>query len=165
MAEEMEVIAVLPHLWIVPLTAVLFAALGLLWWFGFAKWWPGDYRRKYPHDPRLKWCGWSMVAIIWWIVAGVVAIISVFLFIPFDGKYHHFYSVEGTLTDVSRSFVEGTGDLSYQPVATIEGFDQAVVVEDSRIYSAVGSNVTLTCSFEWVPYGADRANCFIRSIG
>lgn len=159
----MDVVALLPHLWIVPSIAAFAALLGLLWWFGFSNWFPGEFTRRYPRE-RMKWDGWRHVAIVWWSVAALIVITWVLLLMPFNSKYHVFFKIEGEVTGVTRSFIEGTGDLSFEPVVTIQGFDQSVVVNDSRIYAAVGSEVSLTCSLEWVPYGADRTSCFISGV-
>lgn len=161
--DALHEIAVIPHLWILPVASASAVALGFLWWFGFAEWFPGEYSRKYP-DERFPWSGWSIVAIVWWSVAGVILIAWTAALIPFQSQYHVLYHVEGTVESVTNAFESGSGDLTSSPVVRLDTLDRAAVVSDPRIMDLVDQEVTLLCSIEWVPYGLDRLNCSIASI-
>ncbi len=161
--DALHEIAVQPHLWIVPLAAVLSGGFGFLWWFGFARWFPGEYSRKYP-DERFPWSGWSIVAIIWWVVAGLVFVAYAAMLIPFQSRYHVLYHVDGTVQSVSNTFESGSGAITSSPVVRLDTLDRAAVVSDPRVLDLVDQDVTLLCSIGWVPYGMDRLNCSIADI-
>src|SRR5688572_22481661 len=105
---ELEVIAVLPHIWIVPLVAVLPYAVSI--WLrrkatraAVAATKRNEERYKYTSvDPEKWWdTGWGMLTIILRSLAVVVAIIAVLTAsIPFGPKYWSIYTVTGTVEDV-----------------------------------------------------------------
>lgn len=107
---------------------------------------------------------WEGPGIILATIAGGVLLIGgggwVASLIPFDTKYHHVYAYDTTVESVSNVLAEDGGDLTRQPiVSTPDGVN--LLVEDARVVNMVGETVDFRCTVEWVPYGADRYNCWI----
>lgn len=147
----MEVIAILPHLWIIPtvtlglvLICAAIAVLGVKFGDGY---------------------DWGIAAPMGTIFGAMVVLVGgimwAVMLIPYDSKYHVYYSVEGTVEDVTRTFEDGTGELTGLPVVTLSTLDEPIIVNQSRIYSYVGEDVKFTCSLSWVAYGQDYLDCFI----
>lgn len=108
--------------------------------------------------------GWSLAAIFGAVFAGVMVVVVLVMFIPFNAKYLTFNHVEGTIQSVSNRFVDGTGDLSSDFALRLDGEPGVYSVQDSRIQGVkTGDHVDLTCTVEWVYAGEDKNNCFIRS--
>lgn len=140
-----------PHLWIVPVVALTLVGLGALWFFGFERWFNG-------YD------GWAIVGVVWWVLAGILAVVTVFLWMPFDGKYHHFYRLEGTVTEVTNSFVDGSGEITVRPVFYVDTYDEPIISNTSRINGLEGADVVLTCTIAWNPYSLDVTNCDLAEV-
>lgn len=168
--DALHVVAVLPHIWIVPVVAVL---LGVGAWLlrrlaerqavkANEKW-----ARKYPHSSHDdKWHD-TGAAIFFMLVAafaGALTTASIVMAIPFQAKYLVFYHVDGTVQSVTNAFESGSGDITSSPVVRLDTLDRAAVVSDPRVMDLVDKQVTLLCSLEWVPYGMDRLNCSIADI-
>lgn len=154
----MNYIALQPQFWIVPIVGALLIIVGLALFI------PG--RRINRKAGSYSMDGEGMI-----VFGGVVTglgvaafLVLLILLIPYDIKYLSYYNVEGVVEGVTRTFVQGSGDLTNVPVVNVTGFDTALVVEDARVYNYVGQDVNFTCSVEWVPYGADRLNCFIAGV-
>lgn len=148
----MEVIAVMPHLWIVPLVAGVLVVLGFLWFIGFERWFGNGYG------------GWQAVGVVWWVLGGLTAVVSIILLMPYDSKYHVFYRLEGNIVSVTNSFEHGSGELSYTPVVKLDTYDHPILMKSSRIMALEGKDVTLTCTLSWEPYGLDATYCGVAAI-
>ena len=145
----MEPIAYFPHLWIVALIAVILLAIGI-----FLIWLDQD-----SYDGLAKMFGWFAV-----VIGAIVAVVSIFLFMPYDIKYHQFYRVSGTIETVSNKFIDGSGELTGRTVIYLEGDDTPYVTSSSRLTSLQGADVDLTCTIAWEPYGLDTIYCGLASI-
>lgn len=168
--DALRVIAVLPHIWIVPVVAVL---LGVATVFvrkladrqavaENAKW-----AKRYPsssHDEKWSSTGAGIFVFLLAVFAGMGVLASILLAIPFQSKYLVYYNVDGTVLSVTNAFDSGSGDITSSPVVRLDSLDHGVVVSDPRVMDLVGEEVTLLCSIEWVPYAADRLNCSIASV-
>ena len=80
---------------------------------------------------------------------------------PFNPDVWTIKATEGTVTNVSNTFQEGSGDISVGYVVQLDTLEDTVVVEDPRILNENGNHVSLSCTTEWVPYAQDRLNCNI----
>lgn len=99
-------------------------------------------------------------------ICGAIAVVVWFvMLIPFDGKYHHVYRVEGTVTSVSNVLSEASGDLTRQPVITLDSMTYPLVVDDPRAVTLDGRDVTLRCEVDWNYQAADSYVCRIISYG
>jgi len=49
-------------------------------------------------------------------------------------------------------------------VVNIEGVDNPVVFNDSRVLSVNNQKITASCTFGWVPYGEDVLYCNVKSF-
>lgn len=151
--DNLHEIAVLPHLWIVPLAAL---ALGLV---------GASLILFTKRDTYLNMMGgWQVIGVCVSILAGLTALAWIIFLIPFQSKYHVLYTVDGTVESVTNAFTSGSGDITSRPVVRLNTLDRAVAVTDPRIMDLAGEQVTLLCSLEWVPYGMDRVNCSIADI-
>lgn len=117
--------------------------------------WDGSLRR----DVAVPVGGFLVVA------SAAVALIWVILLIPFDGKYHHYYAVEGRVTEVSNVLSEANGDLTRQPVITLDSVDRPLVIDDPRAVQLLDRDVTLRCWVDWHYAAADTYDCRIVAFG
>lgn len=148
----MTEIAILPHLWIIPLVSVVLLGLGFLWYFVFEVMFDGGG-------------GWEVVGIIWWVFSGVTALASLASLVPFQSQYHVFYELRGTVTEVSNQFENGSGELTGYTVLTLDTYDEPIVTSSSRLTaSKPGDDLTLLCTLSWEPYGLDTTYCGLRAI-
>ena len=139
----MEAVALIPHIWILPVVTAVFVVITLLCIFLW------------------KNAGGTFFA-------GAISVIFVITFvvalIPFNGKYHHFYELSGTVLEVTNTISEGSGELTSTPVITLSGYDDPILSDTVRVNSLVGEDVTLICTYSWVPYGLDVTKCDLLSI-
>lgn len=157
----MRQIALQPHFWILPIVALLLIAVGLcLLITGIRVRRAAKLRDRYTSRGEGRIFSGSLVGFF----GGAVAVTWLVLLLPYSPEFWMLYRLSGEVQTVTRSFEEGTGELSNEPVVRIGGFSTPVVVADSRIYDYVGQDVDLTCSLEWVPYGQKRINCFIAGV-
>lgn len=145
----MTELALMPHLWIVPLVAgilvVIGAALLLIGW----------------------WIEWEGTMFAGGVVGGIgfiVAIVWLFLLIPYSSEYHVLWRAEGEITSVTNTLADGDGGLTRVPVVELDTVDMPIVVHDPRVLEMQGTEVQLTCSIEWVMYGMDRISCDIAGV-
>lgn len=107
----------------------------------------------------------SEVAFITAIFGGIgwVACLFVLLYvlIPYNSKYWHYYTVEADVVSVSNVLTEASGDLTRQPVVVLEGMDRPVVVDDPRAVDLEGKHASFRCTIEWHYQAADTYNCKI----
>lgn len=148
----LETIAIQPHLWIIPIVILTLALAGAFWFF-FLEEWFGD-----------GFGGWQMVGVILWALGGILAIVYLFLLLPYNSKYHVLYRLSGTIHVETNRFTAGTGDLSYSPVAYLDGYDDPIVINSSRVMTLDGRDVDLTCTIAWEPYGLDTTYCELAAI-
>lgn len=96
------------------------------------------------------------------IICGVIAtgiwLVDMF---PYDGKYQHYYSVEGTVEKVSNVLAEADGTLTRQPVIELDNVERPLVVDDPRAVTLEKEDVTLRCVIEWHYKAADTYQCKI----
>jgi hypothetical protein len=95
----------------------------------------------------------------------VCAVTWAFMMIPYDGKYQHYYEVQGHVDSVSNVLSDADGDLTRQPVLMIAGIDQPIVVDDPRAVSLQDRDVTLRCTVGWHYNAADTYECKIANYG
>lgn len=98
------------------------------------------------------------------IVAIIPAVIWIGVLVPFSSEYHHIYRVDGTVTSVTNTFQESSGELSSVPVITLDSVDRPISMSDPRAVTLEGKDVTLTCAIGWNYQAADRYSCSIYSI-
>ncbi len=84
---------------------------------------------------------------------------------PYDGKYHHYYTVSGEVTSVSNVLTEASGDLTREPVVTLDSLDRPLVIDDSRAVELEGRDVVLRCTIGWNYQAADSYSCRIIDFG
>lgn len=99
------------------------------------------------------------------IFGAILAVIWVLMLVPFDGKYQHYYRVEGHVTSVSNVLSDANGDLTRQPVLTIEGIERPLVVDDPRAIQLEDRDVVLRCTVGWHYNAADTYECAIVDFG
>lgn len=145
----MEQLAFFPHLWLVPLASVILIALAILC-------------RHLSDGDDLS--GFMLGTIMFGIVGGIGIVVSIVLLIPFDEKYHHFYRLSGVIHIESNRFDDGTGDITRVLVGYVDGYDDPVLLDDSRLMTYDGQNVDLTCTIAWEPYGLDKTICSIAQV-
>lgn len=148
----LEVIAIQPHLWILPLVAGVLILLGALWFFGFEDWF------GYGNG------GWAITGVAFWILALAPTIIWIISLIPFDSKYHVLYKLEGKVESVSNTFEGGSGKMTSKPVIQLSGYDEPIQMDNPRIVTLEGHEVTLTCYYSWEMYGLDITKCDLSGI-
>lgn len=93
------------------------------------------------------------------------ALVWAIMLMPYDGKFHHYYEVSGTVTDVSNVLSEANGDLTRQPVVTLDTVERPLVIDDPRAVSLLNRDVILRCSVEWNYQAADSYSCRIVDFG
>lgn len=148
-----EVIGLRLDLIIVPLVTVVLLAVGVpLAVLGATKW-----RDKYID----MWHGAGVVGLIIAILGGIAGLVWVVLLAPFQSQYHHWYSANGEVTSVTNVFEGGSGEMSPGYVVEVDSVEQPLLFTDPRVLRSQGEHLTITCSLEWVPSGADRLNCWI----
>jgi len=101
-------------------------------------------------------------AVLTGLFGAVVGLIWIAVLIPFDGRYHHVYAVEGTVVSVSNVLDTASGDLTRTPVVELDSVDVPLVVDDPRAVELVGRDVTLLCRIGWNHLAADTYTCSIR---
>ena len=154
--DGLEPIALMPHLWIVLVVALLIIAGGFAFLIAAKRTW-----RRGTYNDGVTESGYFIGAVLSWVFGTLTLITAVALFIPFDGRYHQFFHASGEVISVTNSFIESSGDLSSVPIVVVDGLSYPVSVDDQRILKMQGEVVDLTCAISWVPYGRDRINCFI----
>ncbi len=99
------------------------------------------------------------------LVAFIVAICWIIAPIPYNPTYWPLYEVKGTISSISNGIAEGD-DLTYRVyVVEFEGDPRPYLVDDARITSLQGQEVSLKCQINWVYEAADQWTCDIRSAG
>lgn len=98
------------------------------------------------------------------LVTAIVGIIFVVTLIPFRSAYHHIYRVEGRIEAVSNVISEANGDLTRTPIVELSTVDRPIAVDDPRVVSLEGRDVTLTCTVGWHYQAADTYACEIHTI-
>lgn len=101
------------------------------------------------------------------VVGLCAAALWVFMLVPFDTKYMHYYAVEGRVVDVTN-VLSGDGDdgLVRQPVLVLDRVpDFPLVLDDPRAVELKGRDVALRCSIEWHYSAADTYSCRITDYG
>ncbi len=93
-----------------------------------------------------------------WICMLVALVVMLW---PFDGRFWANYRVEGHVTNVSNVITEASGDLTRQPVVTLEGLERPVVIDDPRAVSLEDADVILRCRIQWNYQAADSYSCRI----
>lgn len=86
------------------------------------------------------------------------------VFIPWNSSYWQLWQTKGTITSISNVVTEASGDLTRQPVVTLDTVDRPVIVDDPRIVDYKGQKVTLNCVKQWHFRAADTYTCKINSI-
>lgn len=164
----MEVIALMPHIWILSVATLAFALVGMILWRA-----AGREVRVEEHRWNVSYLAYSgtradtgpgIVAVILWAVAALCLIITAIVLIPYDAKYYMFYRASGTVESVTNSFEDGSGELSYTPVARLSGYDENFVLTDSRIMALQGRDVDLTCTYSWRPFALDVVVCSVAGV-
>lgn len=143
----MSFVAVLPHLWILGVISIVAASAAVWLWFLYRK-----YRGEYDLG------AWAVTVVASMLVSGTLIAL-----LPMSPRYWNFYDIHGKVEKITNAITTDDNGYARIPVVTLEGFSLPVVVDDPRILTLKGKNVDLLCTVEWVPYGADRYNCGIRS--
>lgn len=102
------------------------------------------------------------------VMAGLTAValvVMVLALIPFQSRYWKWYAVPAHVTAVSNTLRDASGDLTTTPVVTAQGIAQPLIVDDPRIVTMTGHDITLSCSPQWHYRAADTIYCRIYSLG
>ena len=92
---------------------------------------------------------------------GFIGAIGLF---PYKTEYWQLYRVSGEAVSVSNVLAEDGGEITRQPVVTLDTLDRDVVIDDPRAANIEGKQVELTCKKHWRYQAADRVSCDIYSI-
>jgi hypothetical protein len=143
----MKQIDFFPHLMVFPIVVAFLIALAVFfYWLAVHT---GD-----------EWDIGGMVATVLAVIVGVA---TVLLYMPYDSKYYHFYTLKGEITSISNSINTADGDFAVEPIIEVEGYEDPIVVDSRRILTYnVGDEVSLVCTISWEPYGLDQTNCGLR---
>lgn len=124
-----------------------------------------DYRPTKSWKPsRSDIEGWFVPIVLSGALAISFIIVQAIWMIPFDAKYWSWYEVSGKVTDI-KATVQVDGKYTTENfVVTLDGSDIPFVMDDTRILSQQGKDVTLLCGVGWESYGnaADSWSCSIR---
>ena len=110
------------------------------------------------YDPGDFWFGIGCIAAV---CAVIMALITAMFLWPFGSRFWYNYEATGHVTNVSNVITEASGDLTRQPVVTLDTLDRPVVIDDPRAVSLEGKDVTLRCQIEWHYQAADSYSCKI----
>lgn len=106
--------------------------------------------------------GWGLSGLFLGLFAVTLTIIGAIVLIPYDHRYWSIYQANGTVLETTNSFVNGSGDLTTgSAIVVVDGVSERLIVRDERLTGQADVEVTVNCSLEWVPYGADRYNCWL----
>ena len=97
-----------------------------------------------------------------WASFSLAVLIALLALFPLQPRYWQAYSITGEVLAVSNVITESSGDLTRQPVVTLDGFDRPLLVDDPRITTLEGQTVTLRCIPSWHYQAADTWGCSIR---
>lgn len=114
-----------------------------------------SYSFKFDH------MGFTIPGIFATLIGGGAVLTWLVMFIPFQSQYHQWYSATGEVTAVTNVFEGGSGEMSPGYVVEVDSVEQPLLFTDPRVLRSQGEQLTMTCSLEWVPSGADRLNCWI----
>lgn len=103
----------------------------------------------------------AVISVFALIIFGFIGAIGLF---PYKTEYWQLYRVSGQVESVSNVLAEDGGELTRQPVVTLDSVDRDVVIDDPRAANLQGKQVDLTCSKSWHYQAADRYSCKIYSI-
>jgi hypothetical protein len=146
---ELVNVGLRPELWIVPAAGVLLILLAIFFvWLA-----AGDELSGFLFAAAIAGL-FGVGAVVVWLV----------LLVPYQAKYHFLYHVDGTVASVSNVLTEASGELTQQPIVTLDGIDASFAVNDSRAVTLTDRDVTLLCSIEFVYLGADRYNCVVAEV-
>lgn len=138
-------------------TLGMFAVVGIL--LGIAYWLANRKNARYDAGE-----GAALGAILPGIIGLITGVVWISMLVPFSSEYHHIYRVEGTVTSVTNTFQESSGELSSTPVLTLDTVDRPISMSDPRAVTLEGKDVTLTCAIGWNYQAADKYSCSIYSI-
>lgn len=117
-------------------------------------------------DAVFDWDEFGYVSgLIFVLGAAIAALLWVLMMIPFDGKYQHNYEVQGHVDEVSNVLSDADGELTRQPVVTLDTIGRPLVVDDPRAIGLQDRDVTLRCVVEWHYQAADSYSCKIVDFG
>lgn len=107
--------------------------------------------------------GWTLMYGIGGLFAVIMLVVLIVGAIPFEPYRWQSYRVEATVVDISNVLTEGDGDLTRVPVVTLDADGEQFVatVDDPRIVTREGDDITLRCEIQWVYQAADRYSCVI----
>jgi hypothetical protein len=109
--------------------------------------------------------GFYLPAILLAVAGTVVLVITLVGAVPFQSRYWTWYEVPAHIESVSNTIRDADGDLTTQPVVEVPGLDRPVVVNDPRIVTLVGQDITLACKPSWHYHAADTYSCRIYDLG
>lgn len=142
------------QLWIYVTGGILLAAAALLAlsviMFKRASYWDEDI-----------WIGPIIIAGLATLVTGLVLAIGL---IPYQAPYWKLYRVSGHVESVSNVLTDSSGELTSDPVVTLDSVDRDIVMTDPRATKLEGKDVELTCYMSWRYKAADRYSCEIYKI-
>lgn len=97
------------------------------------------------------------------MVSGLLLIVSVLIFIPFNSYFFYNYTETGKVTQINSAITEGRDSTDVFSV-TLSGHKSLFVLDDIRIKADEGKNVTLLCGPQWVYQAQPILNCSIVSV-
>lgn len=149
---------------IVPLVFLVSGILGFLFLLA--------WRHSWLTAPLTSYGSWhwstTVFSFIAWTLVSVSVIVGIswiFIGVPWNAKYWPYYSVTGTIENISNSLT-ADGDVTYKTyVVTFEGDETPYLLTDARVTALNGQKVELNCTLNWVEWGysADQWECDIRS--
>lgn len=148
----LEVVAVQPQFWIIPVICIGALLLGCLFVFVLERVFYGSG-------------GWEIGGGVFWIIGLIMAVVWGGISIPFDSKYHVMYKLSGTVDSVTNTLDSGgNGNRTLTPVVNLSGYPDPIQMSDSRIVTLKGHPVELICTIGWVYQGLDVTHCNIAAI-
>lgn len=138
---------IMPHLIWLPIASAVLVALAVLFWYIYIK-------------SRDSWSSWDIGAIGFSIGGGILVLITISAYIPFDSKYQVFTEHAGTVASVNSALQYDSDYVVTGVVVQFVGDDNLYTSEDVRVANLKpGDEASLVCSLEWKYAGADKYNC------
>lgn len=144
---------IMPHLIVLPIIVIFMVLITVLSALAHRKWGSG-------YDN-----GFLVTAWIGGVFGSLVAIITVFNYLPFDSKHHVFTHHEGTVVSVTSGVKSGSENVTNEFSVRFEGDEEIYTSTDVRVANyEPGDELALSCSLEWVINGSDRYNCNVSDL-